>query len=61
MNPVRQYSRPVLDAATSAQIEITWQMARESFTANGDQIVINKNVYELIGNAGLEELKIRLR
>ena len=61
MVPIRHVPRTALDAGALAQVEIIWQMARESLAANDDQIVINPSVYQLIGNSGLEELKFRLR
>ena len=59
--PLRNVPRTTLDPMASAQVEVIWQMARESLAANDDQIVINPSVYQLIGVAGLEELKVRLR
>jgi len=61
MAAIRDVPRTTLDASASAQVEVIWQMARESLKANDDQVVINSSVFQLIGNAGLEELKVRLR
>lgn len=61
MVAIRDTPRTTLDARTSAQIEVIWQMARESLAANDNQILINSSVYQTIGNSGLEELKVRLR
>lgn len=61
MTNIRGAAQTTLNVAASAQVEVIWQMARESLTVNDDQVVVNSSVYQLIGNAGLEELKLRLR
>lgn len=50
-----------LDSATAMQVDLTWQMAKASLAATNQQVLINANVYKLIGDAGLEEIKVRLR
>lgn len=61
MDAIRDAPRTRLDARSAAQVEVIWEVARESLTANNDQIVINSTVYQLLGISGLEELKFRLR
>jgi len=61
MATIRDVPQSTLNVAASAHVEVIWQMARESLTANDDQIVVNSSIYHIIGNAGLEELKLRLR
>ncbi|KAK5087060.1 hypothetical protein LTR05_004231 [Lithohypha guttulata] len=53
--PVRRLSPEV-----AMQVNLVWEMARGSFAANSDRIVVPQNVVQSIGNAGLEELKYRL-
>lgn len=43
------------------EVDLAWQMACASMTANNNQIIINAQVYNTIGRIGLEELKLRLR
>lgn len=50
-----------VDERKVMEIDLTWQMACASMTANNNQIVINAQVYHTIGRTGLEELKLRLR
>lgn len=54
-------SRLALNALTLTQVDLTWQMAISSLAATNQQILINANVYKMIGNAGVEEIKLRLR
>lgn len=54
--PVRRLSPEV-----AMQVNLVWEMARGSFATNSDRIVVPQNVVQSIGNAGLEELKYRLR
>lgn len=50
-----------MDRKTAAQVDVTWEMAKTSFAANNNQIVISPSVYQMIGAMGIEELKCRLR
>jgi len=56
MNPNFDLSMP-----PSAHIELAWQMGSASLAANNNQILINSSVYKLIGPAGIDQLKLRLR
>lgn len=42
-------------------IDLAWEMAKASFSANDNHIVLNQQVCQVIGKQGVEELRRRLR
>ena len=52
---------PLLSAKVAEQVDMIWDMARESMAANNYQIILTPKICQSIGSNGLELLKLRLR
>ena len=61
MAAVQTTKTSVLETSLTAQIDMIWQMAKISLEEHNNEMIIPAGVYQVIGSAGLEELKFRLR